>query len=283
MKHLIFFLSLTFIPSTLVNAQPNDKQRFGLFGPVQFVQEEAARLEPEFGRLVEGPRRPVQNLSFDREGNVIEQSMHTPDGSLRSRVAWGKSYDSDGKETEREYYNAERRLTSKGVFTYDDSGRKNRLTHYHPGGSVNHYQLYTYDDKGNMIEEKRHNPNGALRSRVSYKYDENGRQTEAIYYMPDGTVSQRNVFTYDEQGNKSGWALYDGAGVVQIRAAYKYDSRGNVIAALNEGTSSTTKATYRYAFDSVGNWIQRVTVREVSKDGNTRIEQEATYRTIAYY
>jgi hypothetical protein len=285
MRHLIFFVTLIFIPSTLVSAQSNDKTRNGFFGSVRSILEEKAKLENESGRMKEGPRLPVRQVLFDKVGNVIEQRENNPDGSFKSRLAWVLSYDSEGKEIEKEYSNADDKLTSKGVSTYDDSGKKIRLTHYNPNGSINHYQIYTYDDKGKIIEENHYIPGGSQRTQILYRYDEKGRKTEVIYKKPDGTVSQKTVFTYDDGGNKSVATAYDGMGVVKLQHASKYDSRGNLIELVNQGSGngSIIKGTYRYEFDSVGNWIKRVTVREVSGGGNTQIENEVTYRAIVYY
>ncbi len=285
MRHLIFFVSLIIITSTLANAQSKDKQRNGLVGHVRSIHEETARLENKSGRMEEGPRIPIHHLIFDKEGNVIEQSANNPDGSFKSKLAWALSYDRDGRETEKNYYNAAGALTSRGISTYDDSGRKSRLTHFNPNGSINHYQLYIYNGRGNKIEEIHFNPNDSLRSRILYRYDEKDRQTEVIYHKPDGIVTQRNIFTYDENGNMSGLTMFDGTESVKIRLTYKYDSRGNLIEGVNQGSNnwSVIKGTYKYEFDSIGNWVKREITREVTKAGKIQIENEVTYRAIAYY
>jgi hypothetical protein len=285
MKNLLLFVILVCISPTLANAQSNDRQRSGLTGPVKSIREEKAKLEDRSGQQAEGPRLVVQQITFDEKGNVIEQSLNNPDGSLKSKLAWALKYDGEGREIEKSYYNADGKLTSKGMSTYAGGEMKTQLTYYNPDGSINHHQIYVYDGNGNKIEESHSNPDNSPRARILYKYDDKGRQTEALYLKPDGTVSQKSVFTYDGHGNRTGFTAFDGAGIIKIRHEYKYDSKNSLIELLNQGDGNgpVIKYTYSYEFDPNGNWVKRETEREVIGSENKPTRTEVTYRVITYY
>lgn len=285
MRKLLPSVILLLISSTFVNAQSSDKQDMRLTGPVRFVREEMVRLENHAGQLTEGPRLLIQSIAFDKQGNITEQTVNRPDGSLSWKLGWERTYDSEGKIIQKAHYNAEGAFTAVGLYAYDDSGKKLKMTRYNPDGFVNFYLEYIYDEKGKIKEEYERKEDGSPRAHIVYAYDDRGRQAERVHYNPDETLSARFIFTYDEHGNIVSFTESVSPAAILFQQTYKYDSKGNLVKQVFYGNAKERiKDVFSsFEFDRPGNWIKRRTVREVIRNGNKQVENEITYRTITYY
>jgi YD repeat-containing protein len=281
-------LGVILLCASLLEAQTkSDKELDGLTGPVRSVRVEESKVLTDAGQTRETPRVLRQILVFDERGNVTEQSVYNPDGSLQRKLGWARVYDAANRETEKSYYNADHVLTSKGVSVYDAKGRAVETTFYSPRGSVNHVEAYFYDDGGNRIREVHRNPDGTARVTIINGYDAQGRLTEHTFYDGQGALTQKSIFTYDDHGSQTAWTVYqkDGTPVQVRRKSLSYDEKGNITEAINFGrdNSVTSRETFTYVFDSHGNWIKKSTRRETFKGASSEIESLVTYVTITYF
>lgn len=285
MKNFLTLLVLTFAWVQPATAQADtDRVRAGLIGPVRAVRAETARASDESGRSVEGERVLTQLLSFDEKGNVTGQSAFNQDGSPDRKLAWGYTYDADGRESERTFLNAEGALTSRSVSAYDKKGRKTETTFYNPGGPVNHVRTFAYDDRGRMIREVHLGPDGTIRNSSVYTYDADGRLAERSQYGPDGALILRRASTYDRKGRETDWAIHRGDGGPVTSQKRSYDERGNVLESVSYANGvQVSRETFAYEFDARGNWVRRRVVREAVRKGTSHTEIEVNYRTITYY
>lgn len=256
-----------------------------MLGPVQTIRVEVVRTD---ANGVTGPRFTTFTETYDEKGNVLHQSFFKPDGSLKwADVGWGYSYDDQGREVKRYYYDAKGVLTNTGVSTFDEKGRVAETTQINPNGSVNHVRTFSYDDTGRKVSETHRNPDGTPRGSMTRTYDAKGRLTEEVFLGRDGALHHRNTFAYDAYGNPTASMLFKSDGTVSpwFRKSLSCDELGNVKEAVNylKNNSIASKETFTYEFDQHGNWIKRTTRREVFKDGRSQTESDVTYRTITYF
>jgi hypothetical protein len=284
MRKLMLSIILLLISSAWVNAQSNEKQNFRLTGPVRAVREEVARLENHSGQFIEGSRVLIESMTFDKQGNLIEQFANKLDGSLNWKQGWARTYDNEGKEVQKTIYNAEGGLIGVHVYSYDSGGRKIKLTRYNPDESIKFYREYVYDEKGRIKDEYDRNEDGSLQVHFVYVYNDKGQQIERAHYSPDETPPYRFLSTYDEYGNIASFSGSPSPGVITFQDTYKYDKRGNLLKRVGSAGAMRTKMLYSsYEFDTFGNWIKRKTLRTTMNNGNKQVENEITYRTITYY
>jgi hypothetical protein len=284
MRKFILSVILLLIFSAFVNAQSTEKKGLGFTGLVRAVREEVARLENHSGQSTEGSRVLIASMVFDFQGNLTEQMMYKPDGSLSWKQGWMHTYDSAGNETRKVIYNAEGELIAVHVYTYDENGRKSKLIRYNPDDSIKFYREHLYDEKGRIKQEYDRNEDGSLIVRIVYIYNDKGQLIERAHYSPDDPLPYRFLYTYDEYGNIASFGGISAAGDTTFQDTMKYDKKGNLVKRVGSAGGKRTKILYSsYEFDSFGNWIKRKMVRTETNAGEKQIINEVAYRTITYY
>src|SRR3984893_6643727 len=268
MRRLPVLIALIFFGALSTEAQPS--KRNDVVGPVKQMRLEIAKLTTVNGQSVEGPRTLIEIRTFDDKGKVISQIMNKRDGTLKWKLSWKPYYDAQGREMQREFYNAGGRLTSRVVFAYNE-GTLVQATYYGANGLPNHSESFFYDSNGRKTRVDYRNPDGYLTSKTVYTYDARGNLKDETYYKPDGSVSQRNTLEHDERGNETGWSACNEQGVrgIQFTFAFSDDSKGNPVEVRSIGSDDGLlyKELYSYEFDAHGNWIKSQTIREVPRNG----------------
>jgi YD repeat-containing protein len=256
---------------------------YGFSKPVRIIRTEVERTV----NGVRSPRVPEQTITFDEKGNVLNHTVHKPDGSVQRKHGWGYEYDAAGREIKTFYYDAKGVLTNTGVHLYDSKGRRIETTQINPDGSINHIRAFSYDEQGNIIRESHRNGNGSPRLLINRKYDANGRAIEEVFLDATGALLNRNVLSYDARGYKTRWILFkkDGTVVESARSSYTYDNSGNPLEAMRYWANGVleSKSAFTYEFDLRGNWIKRTWTREVFKGEKTEIEIEVAFRQLTYF
>jgi hypothetical protein len=255
-------------------------------GPVKTARLEAVKVADVNGQSVEGPRRLVELLTFDKKGKFSEQTVKNPDDSIKFKFAWKSTYNAEGRLTQREFYNANGVRTCRSIYDHDAKALLIKATFYCPGKIINHQESFFYDSEGNKVRENYTNADGTVRSSTTFVYD-GGRLVQENYYSRDGSLSHRNVLVYDEQGNRTEIVAYDEKGGILFKfgMTYSADSRGKPAELLTYSRRNTlvSKETYTYEFDSFGNWISRKIIREFFEKPDAKVEVSVEYRTLTYY
>jgi hypothetical protein len=266
-----------------VTSQVNNA--YQVSGPVKTARLEVAKVTDTNGRIVEGPRRLVELLTFDEKGKFSEQTIKNPDGSIKFKFGWTSTYDAEGRSTRREFYNANGLQTCVAIYDHHAKALQSEATFYYPAKVINHRELVFYDNKGNKVREDHTNADGTIRSSTLFVYD--GGLVQENYYRPDGSLRQKSVLVYDVQGNRTEFAAYDDTGSIlsKFGMTYSADSRGKPAELLTYSKRNTlvSKDTYTYEFDSFGNWTSRKIIREFFEKAAPEVEVLVEYRTFTYY
>ena len=191
-----------------------DKEQHFLRGPVRSVRIETFQFKEQDGQLVEEPWF-IHTITFNREGNIIEQINSNPDGS-----EW------------------------RTVNDYSDSGKLLATRHYGPSGALNSELRYVYDEKGRPAAEQHVTEDGKVKMPTVYAYDEEGRKTKIQEFEFDGEANlligiegtntsisadgaKRIETRYDERGEAIEVKVFNPEGALTTRMEITRDRRGN--------------------------------------------------------
>ena len=262
------------------------REQAGLHGPVRTIRLELAKVSDSSAGSVEGPRVVLSDYSYDKNGNVIAQTVNSSDGSRRYKYGWGHTYDTQGREIRTDYYNADGVLTSSGITIYDDMAHTAHVSQHNPNGSVNHIRELFFDDQGNEVRRILRYRNGGT-SESSFIYNAQGQPTEFVLKDLGGNLNQKVFSSYDDHGNLVEMKVEraDGRPQQQLKKNLRYDDNGNVVEEVNYRPDGSVKCKeiFTYEFDSHGNWTRRTTVRELLTGKASTRESEITYRHITYF
>jgi antitoxin component YwqK of YwqJK toxin-antitoxin module len=308
---LISAVLLPLLLSPLQGQKKSDREMGDLNGPVRSVRTEEATFGGRRGHCTQDPRRLSKLTAYDLQGSLLEYTDYNLDGSLHSKVAFGRDasgnkideayYDGkgrlyrkrffrpgpDGKLLREESYDRQGALLSRTLPNYADTGALNQLDTYDNGGILIRTRIY--DAAGNLAEES-HYENGKLSARSVDIYDANGNKVEESHHGPDGSLYSdslmnpaRIINSYDTAGRLSQQILYGADGSVTWRMSYAYDSKGNLAEQWQYrlGSFLISHRTYSYEFDSAGNWSRETIAEELSETCSKPME--IVYRTITYY
>jgi antitoxin component YwqK of YwqJK toxin-antitoxin module len=303
---------LPLLPISQIQGQKkSDSERGDLNGPVHSVRTEEALFGGRRGHCSQDPKRLAKVTTYDREGGLLEYTDYNLDGSIHSKVTFGR--DQSGNKTEEAYYDGKGRLYHKRFFrpgpdsrlikeesyapkgsliartlpSYSDTGVLNQLDTYDGEGIL--VQTRIYDAAGNLTEES-HYENGGLSIKSVGAYDANGNKIEESHYKADGSLYSDSTMnpakimdSYDSGGRLSQQLLYSGDGSISWRINYAYDSKGNLVEQWQYrlGGFLISHRTYAYEFDSAGNWAKQTITDRLSETCSNPME--IIYRTITYY
>jgi antitoxin component YwqK of YwqJK toxin-antitoxin module len=308
---LIFAVLLPLMLSPLQGQKKSDREIGDLSGLVRSVRTEEATFGGRRGHCSQDPRRLSKLTAYDQQGSLVEYTDYNLDGSLHSKVAFGR--DASGNKVDEAYYDGKGRLYRKRFFrpgpddrllreesydrqgallsrtlpSYGDMGALNQLDTFDNGGILIRTRIY--DAAGNLVEDN-HYENGKLSTRSVDTYDGNGNKIEESHHGPDGSLYSDNLMnpariinSYDIAGRLSQQILYGADGSVTWRMNYAYDSRGNLAEQWQYrlGSFLISHRTYTYELDSVGNWSRQTITEELSEGCSHPMGM--VYRTIAYY
>lgn len=171
-----------------------DRERAGLLGPIESVQEVSIDLINKFGEYVE--TRSLAEAWQNADPPVFYNSL----GNVVSKRVWDN----------RNYY------TGTYVYTYDDMGRKSVVDIVVNGNVLYQRAKYSYSSDGTQVTINYYYGDGRPWSSVTRVYDENG------YVVKSGSTS----YTYNEKGQvvSNGTQIYhyDDRGLItQITRRYE--------------------------------------------------------------
>jgi hypothetical protein len=170
LRALILLLSATFWFAA--NGQTKrDVEHDRLLGPVQTVSTEVAEFTTQDGKSVEGPRMPLQTVTYDARGNRVKRVDLNRDGSVAQTI----------------------------VYKYDANGRNTGYEDYVTGLSEPRKHIFTFDEKGNRVGYRIEQPTGKeADEKYVFKYDGSGNKIAEELYHKTSLIS-RNEIAYDQQ------------------------------------------------------------------------------------
>src|SRR4051794_477093 len=115
-----------------------DKEQMELVGPVKSIRLESADYELRSGSWVEGSPEPVLIITFDRQGNKVDETFYCEKYPTSSTGHYETEYDAKGNIVEKTFY--DRR----------DAGNLVEKIFYEP--EVLQHRL-SYDEDGKLIKE----------------------------------------------------------------------------------------------------------------------------------
>ena len=188
---------------------------------------------------------------YRAEGELLEEITYTTDGEGNAIKTWSKYYSYstywstvDGKRTEYGGYS---------VYAYDSEGKATGFDTYNAEGVLESRSENTYDADGNVSERKRRDPEGTLLSSVTYTYDADGNVAEGNWYEADGSLNYRYVNTYGTDGSRTGSTYYFADGST-IRHTYNTD--GKLVKYEDYSTDGTLDSYFMHTYDASGNCIE---------------------------
>ena len=107
----------------------SEREQDGLNGPVRRVRTETAKLSNKNGKLVEGPRVPLEVAAYDIKGAKIENAYYpVPGGAVTGKEVY--KYDDKGNIIEMTLQDEKGTLLSKETYTYefDQFGNWTKMT-----------------------------------------------------------------------------------------------------------------------------------------------------------
>src|SRR5262249_52406102 len=194
---LIYAVLLPLLLSPIQGQKKSDRERGDLTGPVRSIRTEEAMFAGRRGHCAQDPRRLVKLTTYDPQGNLLEYTDYNLDGSIHSKVSFGR--DQSGNKIEEGYYDGKGRLYRKRFFRPGSDGRLIREESYGPEGSLIARTLPSYAEAGTLSQLDTYDGAGILvRSKT---YDPAGNLIEDSHFE-NGSLSVRSVGSYDAGGNK---------------------------------------------------------------------------------
>jgi antitoxin component YwqK of YwqJK toxin-antitoxin module len=285
-----------------------------LNGAVKAVRYEVSEFASKGGKRVEGRRMPLQTVTYDANGNKVEQLEYNPDGSVARKLVY--TYDARGRANGYEDHAAGSSAPRRHIYVFDEKGKRIEYRIVQPDGAAGEKYLYKYDVRGALIEESLHDHKGALISRNVYAYDDRDRQVSQTRYNADGSLSSIISVSYDAGGKPIVRTRFEGD-TLTYRVRYVYDSKGRVLEQETAGSvvesdvpaselHAPGRVVYVYKgkeqpreanaynpdgsvrekvvieYDARGNWIKKTRLIKLNGSGKSE-PQRVEYRTITYW
>ena len=190
-----------------------DKEKHGLRGPVKNVLIETAQFVEQDGQSAEKPLFSHM-ITFNRDGQLIEQVNRNPDGSEWRTV---NHYSDSGNLVATRNFDLTGALHSEMRYIYDANNRLAAEQHVTRDGKVTTPTTYAYDDAGGKvkiqeldfqeqadmmigIEGTNTVVNASEARRVESRYDRD-EAVEIKVFNIDGALFSRVEITRDSWGN----------------------------------------------------------------------------------
>ena len=205
-----------------------DWHKRDLKGKVQSIKEAQYNAVDKFGTVTKGDvtisRSSAQtSVQFNSDGYETELNWYNFDGSLKNRMR--NSY-KGSRIVSSKHFEADGQLYNEVRYEYDEQGRLLALVDLIEG---EHYttERYTYNDEG-MVESISHfGADSSLQSVTIHARDLEGNEIETTTLEGEDTMSHVQ-YRYDNLGNKiesKHWSFGNYSGSFY----YVYDANGNVI------------------------------------------------------
>ncbi|MDO8587421.1 MAG: hypothetical protein Q7T82_10305 [Armatimonadota bacterium] len=298
----------------------SDRERVNCLGPVREERCTKVILQVKAGRAIEVGWKQMSTTRYRPNGKFAEMIVrnspsHDMDGRY-SRVV--NEWDAAGKINVQRSYGRDGKLNEKTVHRSDDRGNSVETRCYWPNGSLQCRYLYRYDGDGRRTGMTTYLSDGSVYQRQATRYEARGAERtstygadgklvsesvskplaqgngyEAVFRDANGKLKERDICRFDAHWNRIEFVSRKPDGSLMSKRTWANDAKGNVLVHTdwNDGSikwnrdgSARLKETKEYTFDATGNWTRRMTYRQVTINGKSKMQPyEVDYRTIAYY
>ena len=248
------------------------------------------------GALGEGYRS--SSVSFDRDGNPLEQLAYDENGTVLQKVV--NTYDDERRLIESVSEEHTGIGNARTVFAYEGE-RIGGTTAYRLDGSLLVATSYVYDGDGNVLSVLTEVPDADISQRIEWEYsadggvidmvnydsagsvvvasrtvsDGDGRPLESTSFLPDGTVGTVTSHEYDSDGQLLEIVARDAEGTVLQIVSRVYDLDGQIVELVTANPLAGIEQRVVVEYDEVG---KRLTEQTYNKLGQlvseTRYEYE---------
>jgi hypothetical protein len=264
-------------------------------GPVRTFRTEVATFVLKDGALVEGPRVPQMEASFNRDGNRTDFYLYDREGKLGRRIVMKFE---GRKMVECINYGPSGNVYLRIVETYDELGQLKETKTYLGDGSLRSTTQYTRNSRGQLVEKVERTAQNVVIETINNKfegldlytterklYDDSGKlMQEETYVAPnkkttvkynrDGSVATRSVRIGQEM------AHYGPDGSLQKATVIAPEDRLLDEMILKNDKPTTRETQLPDETDQHGNWTKQ-TKWSADPKGTRRLT--VTYRALTYY
>lgn len=203
MKILLSALLLTLVFAVAGYGQARSDRDFNnLFGQVQSVRAERARINCDSGQCEEGKRLRSTYYRYDREGNLLLYSdCFDPDNPTARLYRY--PFGEQSPLVRRENRAPDGRIIGIEIFSFDNARRQAERLSCDADGSMEQKSVHLFNADGRLVEQTIYDANHQVFNRTTYAYDTRGNELERTDYKGDNTVINVVLFDYefDEFGN----------------------------------------------------------------------------------
>ena len=139
---------------------------------------------------------------YDASGNLLQEAITNPDGSLDRYT-----FNTQGQELTGDITNADGSTVNLS-FSYNTDGTYTETKISTPASGGSTTQVYDYDASGNEVSEQDTYPDGSSESDT---FNAQGQRLTADYTLADGSTNDWN-YTYNADGNSSATEVSTPAG-----------------------------------------------------------------------
>jgi len=219
--------------------------------PIAIFVSYKADIKADFGNIIIKDEKKVKRLTFDIDGNKIEESVYRTNGSLNKQERYEHTYDDQRNIIDVSKY-TDGIFAGRESYTYNQQGERIEISFYSSEDILTSQEKYTYDNKGSIIEFQKSTFGDSPSKTVStqFNYDLNGNKTEESDFSGDNLIRQHR---FDQKGNSIEFFGYRSDGSLDTHVVKIYDEQGNKIEELNKYFTYGKEVTYKYKYDEQGN------------------------------
>ncbi len=195
-------------------------------------------------------------VSTYENDRMVRQEKLSPTGELISYSEF--DYDAEGNLLEQSSYTGDGTASHRRVYSYENG--KVKIEDLFSGETLTRRYINEYDADGNRIKRKRFDINGVLDQERDYNIESNSYKE--VSYNSDGEIESRAFGQLDKSGRIIKSTAYTMDGSVQTESTWNYGSTG--LLEKEELVVAGDKAEYYYEYeiDEIGNWTKQ-TVKEL--------------------
>lgn len=271
---VVLILSLViFISACSHEKKVNELSKKHLDGKVKIMEESTFAILEKYGEVQKGDFKGKFVTIFDKYGNKIEITYHSPFGLAANKNTY--KYDANQNLVENCSYDEKGALEHREQYRYDNNGREVEII-YSNAAIVLGNCKYNYSLDLKKVELMHSSSDGSSFKSVNY-FDENKFLIEEIYYDEQGNLKLSERYRYDKEGNNVEYNSFNNKGECEVSRKSSFNEKGNEYNSTTiykNGNSITHTFNYE-KFDKVGNWVTSV----VTTNGNKEkiIERELQY------
>jgi hypothetical protein len=182
-------------------------------GPVKTFRTEVATFVLKDGELVEGPRVPQMEASFNRDGNRTDFYLYDREGKLGRRIVMKFE---GRKMMECINYGPSGNVYLRIVESYDELGQLKETKTYLGDGSLRSTTQYTRNSRGQLVEKVERTAQNVVIETINNKFEGlDLYTTERKLYDDSGKLMQEETYVAP---NKKTTVRYNRDGSVATRS-----------------------------------------------------------------